>query len=74
MKDLKLANKECSGVRVVLTDRDRCAVVDVGIELALTLRRLYPNDFKVDAMARLLDRHRSTITRQFRRNCETIYK
>ncbi len=51
---LKLANKECGGVRVVLTDRDHCAVVDVGITLALTLQRLYPENFKVDAMARLL--------------------
>lgn len=54
VKDLKLANKECGGVRVILTDREHCAVVDVGIALAVTLRRLYPDDFKVDAMARLL--------------------
>jgi uncharacterized protein YbbC (DUF1343 family) len=51
---LKLANKECGGVKVILTDRDRCAVVDVGVALALTLQRLYPKEFKVDAMARLL--------------------
>jgi uncharacterized protein YbbC (DUF1343 family) len=51
---LKLANQECGGVRVILTDRDHCAVVDVGVVLALTLQRLYPKDFKVDAMARLL--------------------
>jgi uncharacterized protein YbbC (DUF1343 family) len=51
---LKLANQECGGVRVILTDRDHCAVVDVGVALALTLQRLYPHDFKADAMARLL--------------------
>ena len=51
---LKLANKECGGVHVVLTDRDHCAVVDVGVVLALTLQRLYPNDFKVETMARLV--------------------
>ena len=53
-KDLKHRNQECGGVRVVLTDRDHCAVVDIGVVLALTLQRLYPNDFKVEAMARLV--------------------
>ncbi len=51
---LKLANKECGGVRVVLTDRDHCAVVDVGVVLALTLQRLYPANFKADDMTRLV--------------------
>jgi len=51
---LKLANKECGGVRVVLTDREHCAVVDVGVVLALTLQKTLPRRFKVDAMSRLL--------------------
>ncbi|MEY4938900.1 MAG: hypothetical protein RIQ93_635 [Verrucomicrobiota bacterium] len=51
---LKYRDQDCGGVRVIVTDRERCAVVDVGIALALALQRLYPADFKVDDMARLL--------------------
>jgi uncharacterized protein YbbC (DUF1343 family) len=51
---LKHKDRECGGVRVILTDRAACPVVDVGIELALALRRLYPAEFNVDAMGRLL--------------------
>jgi hypothetical protein len=29
-------------------------VIDIGLELALALQRLYPDKFKVDAMARLV--------------------
>jgi len=51
---LKHHDQECGGVRVVLTEREQCAVIDVGIVLALTLQRFYPEQFKVDDMARLL--------------------
>lgn len=51
---LKYRDQECGGVRAILTDRQRCNVVDVGIELALILRRLYPDKFKVEDMGRLL--------------------
>jgi uncharacterized protein YbbC (DUF1343 family)/CubicO group peptidase (beta-lactamase class C family) len=51
---LKYKDEECGGVRAILTDRVRCKVVDVGIELALAVRRLYPDQFKVEDMGRLL--------------------
>ncbi len=51
---LKYKDKECGGVRAVLTDRERCPVLDIGIELALAVRKLYPNLFKVEEMGRLL--------------------
>jgi uncharacterized protein YbbC (DUF1343 family) len=51
---LKYKDQECGGVRAILTDRETCPVVDIGIELALAVRRLYPTKFKVDDMARLL--------------------
>jgi uncharacterized protein YbbC (DUF1343 family) len=51
---LKYKDQECGGVRAILTDRDRCPVLDIGIELALAVHRLYPSKFKVDDMARLL--------------------
>ena len=49
---LKLNGKECGGVRIVVTDRARCAVVDVGITIALVVHKLYPDDFKPEDMAR----------------------
>ena len=53
-KSLKYKDQECGGVRAILTDRDRCPVLDIGVELALAVRRLYPDKFKVDDMGRLL--------------------
>jgi len=44
----------CGGVYIMLNDRDRCNVVDVGLQMAKTLYRLYPNDFKPDKIRRLL--------------------
>ena len=49
---LKLNGKECGGVRIVVTDRTRCAIVDVGIAIALAVHKLYPSDFKPEEMAR----------------------
>ncbi|MES2697908.1 MAG: exo-beta-N-acetylmuramidase NamZ domain-containing protein [Verrucomicrobiota bacterium] len=51
---LKYKDEECGGVRAILTDRNSCKVVDIGIELALAVNRLYPAKFKVDQMGRLL--------------------
>lgn len=44
----------CRGVYIVLTDRDACNVVDVGLQIAKTLYQLYPNDFSPDKMRHLL--------------------
>jgi uncharacterized protein YbbC (DUF1343 family) len=51
---LKYKDEECGGVRAILTDREHCAVVDIGIALALTMHRLYPDKFAVEDMGRLL--------------------
>ncbi len=51
---LKYKDQECGGVRAILTDRDRCPVLDIGVELALAVHRLYPSKFKVEEMGRLL--------------------
>ncbi|MEO6246182.1 MAG: exo-beta-N-acetylmuramidase NamZ domain-containing protein [Opitutaceae bacterium] len=51
---LKYKDQACGGVRAILTDRDACPVIDIGLELALAVRRLYPDKFKIDDMARLL--------------------
>ena len=52
--------QECGGAALVLTDRDKLQAVDLGIVIALTLRRLYPNDYALDKIAPLL-RHPATL-------------
>lgn len=47
-------DKLCKGVYIMLTDRDHCSVVDVGLLIAETLCRLYPKDFNPDKMSHLL--------------------
>jgi uncharacterized protein YbbC (DUF1343 family)/CubicO group peptidase (beta-lactamase class C family) len=46
--------KPCGGVNIILTDRAACPVVDVAIQIAETLERLYPDHFKADRMKSLL--------------------
>jgi uncharacterized protein YbbC (DUF1343 family) len=46
--------EECGGVNILLTDRDHCNVVDVGIEIARALCRMYPTQFHVEKMGPLL--------------------
>src|SRR5437667_1354784 len=53
-------DKQCGGVSIVVTERDALKAVDVGIVLALTLQRLYPNDFALEKVQRLLQ-HQPTI-------------
>jgi uncharacterized protein YbbC (DUF1343 family) len=44
----------CDGINFVITDREQFRPVRMGIEIAVALRRLYPNDWKVDSYLRLL--------------------
>ncbi len=46
--------KECGGVQMVITDRTTLRATDLGVVLAATLQRLYPNDLKLEKMATLL--------------------
>lgn len=46
--------QECGGVNLVVTDRARFRAVRAGLEMAVALRRLYPNDWKVEDYRRLL--------------------
>ena len=52
-------DKECGGAVIIITDRDKLDAVDVGITIALTLRRLYPNEYALDKISHLL-RHAPT--------------
>jgi uncharacterized protein YbbC (DUF1343 family)/CubicO group peptidase (beta-lactamase class C family) len=47
-------NQSCGGINVILTDREKCQVVDIGITAAEILNRWYPDEFKLDGMDRLL--------------------
>jgi uncharacterized protein YbbC (DUF1343 family) len=44
----------CKGVYILLTDRDRCNVVDAGLLIAETMYRFYPKEFDPDKMRHLL--------------------
>ncbi len=44
----------CGGVNLLVTDRDALSAVQVGLTLALTLRRLYPDDWQTEKLGTLL--------------------
>jgi len=44
----------CGGVSILLTNRDRCNSVDVGLEIARVLYRLYPKNFSLKKTSHLL--------------------
>ena len=50
----KFEGELCHGVGFSITDRDQFESVRTGIEIALQLRRLYPQKWKIDAYDRLL--------------------
>lgn len=44
----------CRGAFILLTDRDACRVVDVGLKIAQVFYQLYPSEFKPEKMEHLL--------------------
>ena len=44
----------CGGVNVVLLDRARCEVVDIGVTIAGILHRMHPQEFNLDKFNNLL--------------------
>ena len=48
------SGQACQGVNFVLTDRNGFEALELGVELAAALRKLYPADFKIDKMQGLL--------------------
>jgi uncharacterized protein YbbC (DUF1343 family) len=45
---------ECGGINIIITNREPFRPVATGIEIAVALRKLYPDDWKVDSYLRLL--------------------
>ncbi|HEV3238059.1 MAG TPA: exo-beta-N-acetylmuramidase NamZ domain-containing protein [Gemmataceae bacterium] len=52
--------KSCEGINLIVDDWSRFHPLDLGIALAATLHRLYPDDWKVDQMDTLLC-HKTTL-------------
>ncbi|MBL9161553.1 MAG: DUF1343 domain-containing protein [Planctomycetaceae bacterium] len=52
--DSKFKDQKCGGVNVAITDQAKFEPVAVGMEIAATLRRLYPLDWQVKRADRLL--------------------
>jgi len=50
----KFAHEQCQGVNIILTNREACPVIDLGIAIAHTLHRLYAPDFDIESFNRLL--------------------
>lgn len=50
----------CKGVNILLTDREKCDVVDVGIAIAATLQQLYPEQLGLEKFNKLLV-HKPTV-------------
>jgi len=48
------AGKECGGLRMSITDRRAFRPVATGVAIATAIERLYPNDFAIDKLQRLL--------------------
>jgi len=46
--------EECSGINIIVTDRERFRPVISGLEIAVALRKLYPAQWKIDSYLRLL--------------------
>lgn len=50
----KYAGEPCGGINIAITDRRRFRPIDTGLEIARQLHELYPEQWDVDAMIRLL--------------------
>jgi uncharacterized protein YbbC (DUF1343 family) len=50
----RYAGKRCRGIRIQLSDRSMLDASRLGVELALALHRLHPQEFAVDGMLALL--------------------
>jgi uncharacterized protein YbbC (DUF1343 family) len=50
----KFVGKKCGGVNITVVDRNAIRPVAMGLQIAHTLRRLYPEKWELDAMDRLL--------------------
>ena len=50
----KYANEQCGGINIIVVDRQVFRPVRVGLTIACTLRKLYPDDWQTNRFNRLL--------------------
>jgi len=48
------ANEKCGGVNIVVTDRNALDAPELGAEIASALQKLYPNQYKINALDTLM--------------------
>ena len=48
------SGKACGGVNIIVTERNALDAPEMGIELAVALRKLYPDNWKIDRLIELL--------------------
>ncbi len=48
------ANQLCSGINLIVADRNSLEAAELGVELASAMLKLYPNDYKIARMNELL--------------------
>jgi uncharacterized protein YbbC (DUF1343 family)/CubicO group peptidase (beta-lactamase class C family) len=48
------ANQKCEGINIILLGRNNLDAPELGMELATALRKLYPQDYKMDRMIEIL--------------------
>lgn len=53
-KSSVFAGENCGGINIIITNRNAYKSVQTGIEIALALRKLFPNDWKPENYNRLL--------------------
>jgi uncharacterized protein YbbC (DUF1343 family)/CubicO group peptidase (beta-lactamase class C family) len=51
------AGQQCGGVNLIVTDRNLLDAPELGVELAVALRKLYPDQWKIDRMIEILGNH-----------------
>jgi uncharacterized protein YbbC (DUF1343 family)/CubicO group peptidase (beta-lactamase class C family) len=75
--DSKLKGQQCGGVNVTITDRDAIDSVAIGMEIASTLRRLYPLEWQTKRADRLLineEIYQAILDGADRRELEELYR
>jgi len=53
-KERQYAGQECGGVQVAITDRARFEPVGMGLAIALSLRKLYRDEWKPEGFSRMV--------------------
>jgi len=53
-RDSKYKGERCEGVNIIVTERNVLDSPELGVELAVALRRLYPNDWKHEELPKIL--------------------